>query len=1068
MSNQNLTLALKIKADLQNAINELDRMGFAMDGTRQSADKLNRTNQVTSNGFNAIAASVKAATLTVAAGFGLNEIIQSADAWTAYQNRLRLVTDTQFELQQASQDVYEIARLTSQQLDSTASVYQRFAQNAERLNITQEQSAELTETVSKAIAISGGSAASAEAALVQFGQALASGVLRGEEFNSVSEQAPALLMAIADGIDVDIGKLREMAKEGELTADVLVEALERSRESVDSQFSTRVKTVAQGATELNTAFTRLIGTMSTSNGMSATLSGSLTSIANVVDNLADNTEVLGAVIDAALVLTAGRALIAITGLSAAKVKAILTTRAEAAAELAAAKAHAASTASKLASARATGSATAASIAHTAALQRLAAAQAATTVTGAGVLGILGGPVGMIAMTAIAASGLYAFRDSSDDVRTSLFNLEEPLDTAIERLQKLSDIGQQQAMLGLQRDILTTTEELQDLADTAETATDKLLKGYSNSGLLGGPLVPLTAEAKQVLDELRQASIDVANGVEVDFGRIYNAIRDTSGITEETRSEMLNLLADLDKKGGTLQGQKKLYDALAAALTGTAAAAEDANNALKNSPQADKAAKEYLEALQKQFQQLQNLSPVEQARAFLVKNQIKEQSDLAKQILKQAEANQKLNDSNRTSDEQARQAESRLRSQKQFVDQLERTANTYGKTAAETRAYQISEKDLSGTLLERARAASAAITTQEKLNQAIKDANTLEDIQIQLLRSNGQGVEARGKELQEQFRDLLKRLKDPENGDADGAALIERFIDVELARTKLDEVQAEINAALSNQNLAEQTIQTELDAGLIDELDARQRLIGIHRETADILERQRPLLEELSQQPGAVGEAAGAAYKQLNNQVRELRSTSSLLESSLKNGLSGGIQTAIKGLADGTLTLREAVSSLVSSVASAITELLAKLIAQRAVLALFGGSTGGGLFGFSEGGFTGPGTKYDVAGVVHAGEYVQPMARMQEPGALQFMEAFRAQGMQVLNHFRGYADGGSVGAAPTLQPALAAGSGTQEVNIFNSLDPDETASKVLSTRTASRSIVNVIRAEKRQIKALLEG
>src|SRR5690606_34645621 len=125
-----------------------------------------------------------------------------ADAFTGLQNRLRLVTDSQTELYQATNDLFDISLRTAQNIDSTAQVYQRFAQNADRLGISLTDVADLTDTVSKAVAISGSSAESAQAALVQFGQALASGTLRGEELNSVLEQAPGLAQAIADGLNV--------------------------------------------------------------------------------------------------------------------------------------------------------------------------------------------------------------------------------------------------------------------------------------------------------------------------------------------------------------------------------------------------------------------------------------------------------------------------------------------------------------------------------------------------------------------------------------------------------------------------------------------------------------------------------------------------------------------------------------------------------------------------------------------------------------------------------------------------------------------------------------------------
>ncbi|WP_420553972.1 tape measure protein [Neptuniibacter marinus] len=1081
MANKNLTLALKIKADLNQAISELDQMGLSLDDTRKSADKLNKTNNTTAAGFNTIAASVKAATLTIAAGFGLNEIISSADAWTAYQNRLRLVTDTQLGLQIASKDVYEIARETSQQLDSTAAVYQRFAQNADRLNISQKETAELTETVSKAIAVSGGSAASSEAALVQFGQALASGVLRGEEFNSVSEQAPALLLAIADGLDVDIGKLREMAAEGELTADKLVEALQKSKDAVDTQFDGRVKIVAQGATELNEAFTRLVGTMSTTNGMSATLAGSLTAIADVIDSMADNTELLGAVIDTALVLTAGRALIAVTDLTAGKIKQILVTRADIAAQLAAAKAHAVSTARQLASARAAGAATAASAAHTAALQRLAAAQSAAAITARGVLGILGGPVGMIAMTALAATGLYAFRDSTDDVKSSLSDVSEPLDKVVEGLRQLTELERQQELTRLSEKIDQMKDRVVDAArELSALSVDQTLGG--GNAISGESLTSGSIEAIQLL---RKASADTAAGIAVDFDAIFAAIQTSEDIPEKTRKQLLNLMEVLVKQGRDVGDLEQRYNELTHALSETEVAADNAGDALtKNTPAAEKAAAAYLESLQKQFRQLSDLSPVEQARSYLLRNQIKEHSDLGQQILEQAAANQQLDESNKAAAESQRKATAagkeaqrqivaRQRDQQKYVEQLERSVEVYGLSTEQTREYELAEKGLSGALLERARAANAALATQEKLNQAMEDAQELERIQIRLLENSGKSAEARALELEQEFGDLLKRLR--ADGNTDGANLIESLIDVELARARLDEVQAEIDTVFDKQNREEQSIQTELDAGLIDELDARERLLKLHSETAAVLEQQKPILEALANQPGAVGEAAQAAYQQLNDQIKQLHSTSTLLESTLKEGLQGGIQTAVQGLADGTMTLRDAIGSLVQSVANAMTELLAKMIAQKAVLSMFGDSAGsssgflGGLFGYADGGWTGPGSKYQVAGVVHAGEFVQPSDVMQQPGALPFMESFRRYGMQALNSFQGYAEGGVVGSEQMLQPApMAANGGATELNIFNSLDAGDMAQQIMGTTQGSRSIVNTIRSEKSQIKAILEG
>ena len=102
-----------------------------------------------------------------------NQFVKTADSYTELQNRIRLVTNTQNEMKSATQAVFDISLRTNQAVGATAEVYQRFAKNAETLKINQQQVAELTETVSKAVAMSGASTASAEAALMQFGQAMA-------------------------------------------------------------------------------------------------------------------------------------------------------------------------------------------------------------------------------------------------------------------------------------------------------------------------------------------------------------------------------------------------------------------------------------------------------------------------------------------------------------------------------------------------------------------------------------------------------------------------------------------------------------------------------------------------------------------------------------------------------------------------------------------------------------------------------------------------------------------------------------------------------------------------------
>lgn len=216
--------------------------------------------------------------------------VAKMDAYSNLQNRLRLVTTSQQELNKATEDTYKIALKTYQSWDSVVQVYQRFSDNAKTLNIDMAKTAQLTETVSKAVAISGASTQAAEAALTQFGQSLASGVFRGEEFNSVAEQTPALLKAIANGLGVNIGQLREMAQSGEITSDVLVKALGNAAADVDNKFSKMQMTIGQSLTNLDTQVTKFA---ENTTGAASTIANSIALIANNLEIITGGAMVVG-------------------------------------------------------------------------------------------------------------------------------------------------------------------------------------------------------------------------------------------------------------------------------------------------------------------------------------------------------------------------------------------------------------------------------------------------------------------------------------------------------------------------------------------------------------------------------------------------------------------------------------------------------------------------------------------------------------------------------------------------------------------------------------------------------
>ncbi|ACS96921.1 phage tail length tape measure protein [Aggregatibacter aphrophilus NJ8700] len=213
----------------------------------------------------------------------IKAFIQYADANTELTNRLKLSTNGNAQLALATQTVFDISLRTNQAVSATSLVYQKFAQNAEKLKLSQADVAALTETVTKSVAMSGSTAAQAEAGLVQFGQALATGTLKGQDLNSVMQQIPGLADAIAKGLGVTTGELKQMGATGKLDIPQVVEALKKVKAQVDDDFANRIKSVSGAMTNFETSFIQMIGRFDSATGVT-------TGIANSIEFLAANLE----------------------------------------------------------------------------------------------------------------------------------------------------------------------------------------------------------------------------------------------------------------------------------------------------------------------------------------------------------------------------------------------------------------------------------------------------------------------------------------------------------------------------------------------------------------------------------------------------------------------------------------------------------------------------------------------------------------------------------------------------------------------------------------------------------
>lgn len=220
-------------------------------------------------------------------------IVQVADAWNLMAARLKLATAGQREFTTAQSALFDIAQRIGVPIQETATLYGKLQQAVRMLGGEQQQALTLTESISQALRISGASATEAQSSLLQFGQALASGVLRGEEFNSVVENSPRLAQALADGLDVPIGRLRKMAEEGRLTADVVVNALRSQKDQLAAEYAQLPATVGQAFERLRNAFGQWVNRVDEATGLTRKLVQALTWLAQNLDTVMQAVKRLG-------------------------------------------------------------------------------------------------------------------------------------------------------------------------------------------------------------------------------------------------------------------------------------------------------------------------------------------------------------------------------------------------------------------------------------------------------------------------------------------------------------------------------------------------------------------------------------------------------------------------------------------------------------------------------------------------------------------------------------------------------------------------------------------------------
>ena len=269
----------KANADMRALAQGSQQASAGMQTSQRSADTLETT--------------LKKLAGVVAGVFSINQIqgfvesfARSADAMSNMDSKLLLTTKNTSDYVAAQKTVVDIAKEAHQGLGEVTTLYTRMALATENLNVSQKQLATVTKTVALATAMSGAAASESSAGLQQFAQAMASNRLGGDELRSVLENMPMLTKVFVDAAGGSIAKLREMAEEGKLTTQWMLDAILKAAPAIEQQAKAMPMTVEKAMTDLKNETSKYIDNVNQSTGATRIMAGSIQLLGNNLDLVA--------------------------------------------------------------------------------------------------------------------------------------------------------------------------------------------------------------------------------------------------------------------------------------------------------------------------------------------------------------------------------------------------------------------------------------------------------------------------------------------------------------------------------------------------------------------------------------------------------------------------------------------------------------------------------------------------------------------------------------------------------------------------------------------------------------
>ncbi|MGN8077336.1 tape measure protein [Enterobacter sp. 22104] len=920
-----------IKADTAQLLRADKQVRNVTDGMEGGFNRADKAASSLSSSFG----SLSRVATSLMAILSVQQVAQYADAWTTLNNKLANALRPSEQLVDVTERVFNITQQTRGSLDATASLYARLERATREYGTSADDLAKLTTIINQGFVVSGATAQEAENAIIQLSQGLASGALRGEEFNSVNEQGNRLIVALADSMGVGIGQMRQMAAAGKLTTDVVVNGLLSQGVTIGNEFANTTTTISQALQVASNNITKFFGENSTVKTGTAIFNDAVISVS-------ENIGALSAILTGVAAVMGSRYVGALTMATAAKVKSAVASRNQSAAELQAAQATAnKATADLRAAAVAKERAldeirvaemmkqTAVSATNAAAAeQRLSAARVAAAgavdnynralaankaaqaglSTGAGLvsrgLSLIGGPAGA---AMLAASAILYFSQRAKEARDDANNLADSVNELSAKFQTMSHtelaatIGKLSQNLPSLSDAVADAQKEFNDATAAVQRQEREIANWGTNTTRGRQAAEALGGAQ---DKLAIAALELERA-QNRLSQTQNAINIGRATLNGTMRQGIDLLRRDGEEAGVAAGMMgRLGD-----MINFAAKAKEKFNSSSLMVERPKDVQDYLDKLQDQVTLQSELNDRKRA-------QLRAEQDIRK--LGGSEADVRLARERAAAEYDAQQAQQKSKKEtKDAASEASRAANQQEAVAQklanlkqQTELAADSTKELS-----REQAVLAAQqslgkgATQEQIALAGKYRGEIWDT------ANALKAQAAAEKLLPEAKENASYKQDVE--DLKTALAAKKISQEQFNETSLRiEQQHQANLAKIR---AQQAVTPQQSA--IGEIDPVQQLANQHAQELALIQQFETQKGQITQRGLELMNAANTQYEQARIaaqwEIYRNQSTTNQLMADAVDSLQGGATNAITGLINGTQSLQQSLANIGTTILNSV-------------------------------------------------------------------------------------------------------------------------------------------------------